>query len=586
MRVTRRQLRQIIIENLLLEGSAMSELAFINQLARGDAALRTGGALQGNQIALIQRVVRKGLQVSPPPAPPLQGAKAVVHIVNNTLPKIFKTAQESGRVIGIVNGTRFEQLTVQIIKACAPRTTGIVSALKASGNMKAIRLLLDTGPGRVALNTMSDASAARRVAVATAEKAGALKKPASQITNAIVRVGRGAAGTGPRTAQQAARLIINNSDEAAVAIRQIGANAVKGGTSIARIPQGNQLVTTAANAVATSPAPEVAANASKLSKFLKFLGPLGVALFVLDVFYAPVELLADGKLRIPGTGLSFKIGIGVNDMKTPWGQLTYRRKRLGNPPAKPSDFNDEYKNVIATIIWNQRREGEEGAYAKEWTQTAIREDLIDVAAWKAYLEPWRQAEARIQEGEQLLAEEGEEDTGPEDFTAIGDIDANAMDDTGADGAEETEPYGGDGSSTGDQENNTATTSTQRNTSLSNKISKIQRLIGMRPDGEWSRDVNIKLGAFAVAESLSDDKKVKTTPANLEWWKDWKNSAPKIKKITVGGRNMTFGSGGNPPLKGNIDSLIKVLEFIKESRESMNENLSRGSLIRKRYWGRY
>ena len=54
--------------------------------------------------------------------------------------------------------------------------------------------------------------------------------------------------------------------------------------------------------------------------------------------------------------------------------------------------------------------------------------------------------------------------------------------------------------------------------------------------------------------------------------------------------MSFGTAANPQLRGNLSSLLKVIEFIDESRKNasseVNESLSHGALIRKRYWGRY
>ena len=99
---------------------------------------------------------------------------------------------------------------------------------------------------------------------------------------------------------------------------------------------------------------------------------------------------------------------------------------------------------------------------------------------------------------------------------------------------------------------------------SSRIKKIQKIINDGPSGKWTKDTNIKLGAYATAESL---EKVTTKPAGLEWWKSWKNSAPQIKSMSVAGKTMSFGAkkAGNPQLKGNLSSLLKVLEFIKDSR---------------------
>ena len=515
MKITRRQLKQIIVENLLLEDALVNQ-ASINSVAN---LLAKGNSTQvANAFHTLAHTART-------PAGQIKVAQALnqLAIAQNLSPQNMDAIMRAAHI-----GRMGE---------------------KAAAGARALRWNL-----RI--------SSAAREAI----KAGTW---APRLVSDFPAIGRAATG-GIRTAQGAVRVIMK-APEAANAVRQVGSGVVKSGQVLTKVPQGGQLVTTAANAVTASPVPEVAANAGKLAKFLKFLGPLSVAMFVLDVYYAPVALLADGELIVPGTGglLKWKVGIGINDMKTPWGQLAYR-KRVGMPPAKPSDFNDEYKNVIATIIWNQRREGEEGTYAKKWTQKAIADDLIDIDAWKTYLDPWREAEEKIKEAERTILAEDEE-VDESEFEGEGSI-ALVLQDVG--------------SETGDQarsNQDSRSRSGGSSTPIRDKIIKVQRIIGDQgPEGKWNRDTNIKLGDYVTAA----EPKVTTVPEGLEWWRDWKNSASKIKKITVGNKNMSFEGGANEQLSGDLDSLVKVLEFIKDARASVNESLSRGALIRKRYWGRY
>ena len=112
-----------------------------------------------------------------------------------------------------------------------------------------------------------------------------------------------------------------------------------------------------------------------------------------------------------------------------------------------------------------------------------------------------------------------------------------------------------------------------------RIKQIQKIIGAKVDGSFGRETNKKLAEFVTSKSPA----VKTSPEGLEWWTDWKSGAPKIKSIEVNGKTMTFGkNAGNPALRGNLTSLLKVVEFIKDARGPVNERLSHGSLIRRRY----
>jgi len=508
MKISRRQLQKIILENILQEEAIVYQ----------------------SSVNTVANLLVKGSAT--------QQANAL-----HTLASIAKTQEGMIKVVQSLNQlvTTGQVMNAKVLDAMLRVAHG-GSDPKAAAGARALRWNLKLS------------SAAREAVKAGTWSARSIKD--------FPAIGRAATG-GIRTAQAAVRTIMK-APEAANAVRQVGSGVVKSGQALTKVPQGSQLVNTAASAVTASPVPEVAANASKLTRFLKFLGPLSVAMFVLDVYYAPVALLADGELIVPGTGglLKWKVGIGINDMKTPWGQLAYR-KRVGMPPAKPSDFNDEYKNVIATIIWNQRREGEEGTYAKKWTQKAIADDLIDIAAWKTYLDPWREAEEKIKEAERTILADDEK-VDESEFEGEGSI-ASVIKGVGK---PEKQAQKG------------------KKSISSEKISKIQKIIGDRGDGKWSKDTNIKLGAYVTAA----DPAVITTPTRLEWWKDWKNSAPKIENISVGGRTMSFGTAANPQLRGNLSSLLKVIEFIDESRKNasseVNESLSHGALIRKRYWGRY
>ena len=124
--------------------------------------------------------------------------------------------------------------------------------------------------------------------------------------------------------------------------------------------------------------------ASRFSKAFKFAGELSFYLFVIDMFLIPYRLSAYGTI------FDIKVATGIDDMKTPWGQLTYRKKILKRP-SKPSDFDNEYKNIIAAIIWNQKNSQE----CKNWVIEAIKKDLLDLEAWKEYLEPLRKGEANL-----------------------------------------------------------------------------------------------------------------------------------------------------------------------------------------------
>ena len=117
---------------------------------------------------------------------------------------------------------------------------------------------------------------------------------------------------------------------------------------------------------------------------------------------------------------------------------------------------------------------------------------------------------------------------------------------------------GDTDTAGDKK--AAATKAKTGSSSSSSIQKIQKIINDGSNGKWTKETNVKLSAYATSNSITTD------PQGLEWWKSWKNSAPKIKSMTVGKKTMTFGTrAGNPQLKGNLSSLLKVLEFIRDSK---------------------
>ena len=117
---------------------------------------------------------------------------------------------------------------------------------------------------------------------------------------------------------------------------------------------------------------------------------------------------------------------------------------------------------------------------------------------------------------------------------------------------------GDTDTAGDKK--AAATKAKTGSSSSSSIQKIQKIINDGSNGKWTKETNVKLSAYATSNSVTTD------PQGLEWWKSWKNSAPKIKSMTVGKKTMTFGTrAGNPQLKGNLSSLLKVLEFIRDSK---------------------
>ena len=127
-----------------------------------------------------------------------------------------------------------------------------------------------------------------------------------------------------------------------------------------------------------------------------------------------------------------------------------------------------------------------------------------------------------------------------------------------------------------------------------KVKEIQKIIGADPDGIWGPETNEKLLEYtkALVPGQPGPRKaviVNPTMPGQSLWKNWKENAPKVKSIKVGTsargqKTMTFGpDAGNPAMKGNLTDLLKVLEFIRDARaESVNESLSHGALIRRRY----
>lgn len=556
MKISRRQLQKIILENLLLEGTAMpleKVLLILSPSGGYEAAISGTLTRNHNSFNIFKKLISSGIADSTGKV--RKGADAIAYITHRVLPRIYQSqGMTAGSATSVKNTLTFLQHYA--------KTPGLLESLakyRPVSGPNYIGRLYNTKMGQSILNMMPKAAQSTQAGIRTLEAAGALKAPAAQITKAVQAAKPAARAI--TTASQAMKVTLNTSPEAVALAKELGRKYATSGAALSKTPGASQ--------AAEKLAVEGAKQGSKFATFFSLLGKAAVVLMVVDAFYQPYNLFANGELW------GFKLGLGVKDMDTPWGQLTYRRKRLGNPPAKPSDFNNEYRNLIATIIWNQRNSGEAGKIAKEWTQRAIKEDLIDLPKWKAYIAPWREAADEIKKAEKALVAEEENDAG--DLDDLGLVDEAALADLGEDTGEKFD------SDVGKPEKQAQK---GKKSISSEKISKIQKIIGERGDGKWSKDTNIKLGAYVTAA----DPAVITTPTRLEWWKDWKNSAPKIENISVGGRTMSFGTAANPQLRGNLSSLLKVIEFIDESRKNasseVNESLSHGALIRKRYWGRY
>jgi hypothetical protein len=540
MKITRRQLRQIIAENLLLEAPGpLSADVIFQQLLRGDAAFK-GQKLAGLTTTFIKSCVSRGIVGSSGTV--YKGGEAVAYLVHRILPKVYASN------LGSASSATAVKNSLNVIKMFANQYDILTPLAKyrVAEGPNYVGKLLNTKMGRQILNTMPKATQTAKSAILAVEKAGALTKPAVEVTKAISRTA--SASGSVRTAQQAARLIMK-APEAANAVRQIGTGVIKSGQSLARVPQGAQLVNSAVSGVTSSKVLSVVANAAKLSRFLRFLGPLSVAMLVLDAALVPFNLFAYGEF------MGFKLGLGVADMATPWGQLTYRRKTLKNPPAKPSDFNDEYKNLIAGLIWNQTKD----PTAKEFVTTAIKEDLIDLAAWKEYLAPWREAAAKIKEGEAILAEdvEGEESGGSEDISPIGDIDEEALASLGEDTGETLSDSETGGQARTKQDSGTRSGWDKYIENSSDKVN------AKKIKDNWQEFSNID-GVDASSDYAGF----------VKWYKSTRKDVDLMNII-----NKKAGDNFNP------EEAFKLMQKIGEA-SGIRESLSRGSLIRRRYWGRY
>ena len=87
MKITRRQLRQIIAENLLLEAPGpLSADVIFQQLLRGDAAFK-GQKLAGLTTTFIKSCVSRGIVGSSGTV--YKGGEAVAYLVHRILPKVY-----------------------------------------------------------------------------------------------------------------------------------------------------------------------------------------------------------------------------------------------------------------------------------------------------------------------------------------------------------------------------------------------------------------------------------------------------------------------------------------------------------------
>ena len=538
MFLKRSTLRKIILENLLLEAAqraAVSAEWVFQQLSRGDRAIK-GQKISGS-LSFIKNIVNRGIVGSTGTI--YKGADAVAYLAHRVLPRVYTaTGGAPGSATSVKN-------TLTVIKHFAKEYNVIKPLLqyRVHSGPSYVGKLVNTKMGQSILNMMPKAGQSVKVAVQAAKSAGAIKAPAAKVTLQLTKLISAAkpSVTNAKNAGQAIKIAMNKSPEAVAIAKELGKKFGTSGAQITSLQGGTQ----ATKAITAS-----SGAVSNLSRFFAIAGKAAVFLMVADAFYQPYNLFANGELW------GFKLGIGVKDMDTPWGVLAYR-KRQGYPPAKPSDFNKQYKNVLATIIWNQKNKGEAGKISKEWTQRAIKEDLIDTAAWKAYLQPWRDAEKKIKEAEKILASKSEESTGADDLSDLGIFDEDAMKQIG-------KSDGGTGRELTSKTKAQKSEPGKTGSPASSSIQKIQKIINDGSSGKWTKDTNIKLGEYAT---VTGSEKVTTEPAGLEWWKSWKNSAPQIKSMSVAGKTMSFGAkkAGNPQLKGNLSSLLKVLEFIKDSR---------------------
>ena len=378
MKISRKDLRNIIFENLLEQAgsTAMTVDMVIAQLAGGNMPLDISSFNAKNP--LFTKIMNKGIIGSSGKV--RTGQEAVAYMVQHVLPKVFKaqgvgpkSAQAVKYTLSFMESFGLQGLTAELAKI-----------LPYGGYPNYFTKILGKNPGAMTQKVIAKIGGVDDV-IRAAESAGVLTKPASEVSTALTT----AISKSSKPAAQAGEIIaqLGKND----IIRKAATEALKDSASIGTSASANTAYIEVAEAAAK--------KGIKYVKFLKVLGRVAFFVNVLDAFYAPYAAIMYGEF------MGFKIGLGIADMETPWGQLTYRRKTLKNPPAKPSDFNDKYKNLIAALIWNQTKD----PTAKEFVTTAIKEDLIDLPAWKKYLAPWREGEKKIKEATEAFArEEGDE----------------------------------------------------------------------------------------------------------------------------------------------------------------------------------
>lgn len=121
------------------------------------------------------------------------------------------------------------------------------------------------------------------------------------------------------------------------------------------------------------------------------------------------------------------------------------------------------------------------------------------------------------------------------------------------------------------------------------VQEIQKIVGSKADGLWGPNTESACLEFAK-KRITAVNDINTQPeleAILKKYfkENWKDNIVKAKKITVGGRNLTPNS--NPAaFKPTVGGMLRFLQAIDDMAGDQNIQESRGSLYRKRYYGRY
>jgi len=374
MKISRNELRRIIVESLLIEQLKKNEL--ISLLTKSQRPFDFKNA------SIIKNSINNGIVGSTGSV--RKGQQAVAYLAHEIFPLIMKTKEIAPNSPQAIKLT-FEFLQEFGAPGLAEELAKILPRLDSPNYLAKILSKNPTPAVKAVIEKIGGVEAV----LASLNQSGALTQPVQQATNAM---------TSALQRPRPLRVIITKEELKAAqeAIKKTAPNVARDIVKGAK-PLSN------ANTQAASVVDDVAAEAlkqgpkaAKFARFLKLAGPVGLVLTVIDAFLIPYNLFANGEF------MGFKIGMGLSDINTPWGQLTYRRKVM-RKPAKPSDFDNEYKNLIAGLIWNQNKDPQ----AKEFVTTAIKEDLIDLPAWKEYLAPMREAEKKFKEiNEEFAGEEG------------------------------------------------------------------------------------------------------------------------------------------------------------------------------------